>query len=222
MCNDFNREVCDMNILLLGDSIRMFYSEEVVNQLGEGYKVYFPNENCRFSAYMLNSLRHWLPQFPKPDIIHWNAGLWDVARLYKEDGCFIKKAEYVNYMTKILRELKKTGALIIFATTTPVSDKKQYFEGPVPPANKNEDIMAYNEAILDAFKGENIIINDLFGIMYPQREKYLSEDMVHPNEAGVKLLGSAVSDVIKNCGIVKNDSGQCLGEIIPIEEKKLQ
>ena len=101
-----------MKVLLIGDSIRMFYQNEVVSQLGDGYEVYAPEENCRFSLYILNSLRFWLNDFPTPDIIHFNAGLWDTAILYHEDGCFLDVESYVKYMKMILRELKKTGAKI--------------------------------------------------------------------------------------------------------------
>ena len=69
-------------ILLLGDSIRMACQRAIREKLGDEYNVSFPNENCRFAAYTRNSLRLWLPEFPKPDIIHWNNGLWDVARVY--------------------------------------------------------------------------------------------------------------------------------------------
>lgn len=117
------------NVLLLGDSIRLFYQDKVKEKLGSDYKVMSPEENCRFSYYALNSLRFWLPKFETPDIIHWNIGLWDSAILYPEDGCFVPKSEYVENMKKILRELKKTGAKIIFATTTPVSDEKSIFTG---------------------------------------------------------------------------------------------
>ena len=214
-----------MNVLLLGDSIRMFYREEVKKQLGEGYCCYSPDENCRFSSYVLNSLRHWLPQFPVPDIIHWNVGLWDTAILYREDGCFIGKSEYVNNMCKILRELKRTGAKVIFATTTPVHEEKQYLQGPMPPAMRNADIMEYNQAVLEAFQDQDVEINDLFALMYPEKEKYLSDDMVHPNELGVKLLGTAVAEKIKSMGQVKNN-GNCVDYYINremiIEEKEIQ
>ena len=38
-----------MKVLLLGDSIRMFYQNEVIKQLGDDYEVFAPKENCRFS-----------------------------------------------------------------------------------------------------------------------------------------------------------------------------
>ncbi len=186
-----------MNVLLIGDSIRMFYEKEVQARLGDAYTVYAPKDNCRFSSFVLNSLRFWLTQFPPPDIIHFNAGLWDTAILYKEDGCFISLDEYVRNMKKILRVLKSTGATLIFATTTPVSDEKDALPGPMPPAHKNSDIVRYNAAVLEAFKDEDIRINDLFSLIYKEKERYLRDDMIHPNEEGVKLLGDAVAQMIK-------------------------
>ncbi len=191
-----------MNVLLIGDSIRMFYEKEVQARLGDAYTVYAPQDNCRFSSFVLNSLRFWLAQFPPPDIIHFNAGLWDTAILYKEDGCFISLDEYVRNMKKILRVLKSTGATLIFATTTPVSDEKDTLPGPMPPAHKNSDIVRYNAAVLEAFKDEDIFINDLFSLLYDEKERYLRDDMIHPNEEGVKLIGGAVAQMIKTVPVV--------------------
>lgn len=193
-----------MNVLLIGDSIRMYYQKEVISNLGNDYKVFAPEENCRFSSYILNSLRFWLNEFPTPDIIHFNAGLWDTAVLYREDGCFTHIDEYVKNMKSILRELKKTGAKIVFATTTPVSDDKAKLPGPMPPAHKNDDIISYNKVVVKVFKGEDIFVNDLFSAMYPDKEKYLSDDMIHPNDDGVRLLGGLVANAIRKCGAYKN------------------
>lgn len=211
-----------MNVLLIGDSIRMFYEKDVQMRLGDAYKIYAPKENCRFSSYVLNSLRFWLTEFPKPDIIHFNAGLWDCAILYSEDGCFIGIESYVDNMKKILRVLQSTGAKVIFATTTPVSDEKRDLVGPMPPAHKNEDIIRYNAAVLNAFKDEDIYINDLFSIMFDNKEKYLSEDMIHPNKEGVDLLGNEVAKAIMKCPTIQ---ATCIEEQkyeIDFSEKTIQ
>ena len=210
-----------MNVLLLGDSIRLFYNDAVKEKLGSDYYVYSPEENCRFAAFTLNSLRHWLPQVPTPDIIHWNIGLWDTAVLYKEDGCFTPVSVYVDNIKKILRELKKTGAKIIFATTPPVHDEKKHLPGPMPPAHSNADIMEYNKAVVDAFSGESIIINDLFGAIYEKRAECISEDMIHPNEKGIAILSKAVADAIKNCGAAENQKIQNISNV-QFEEKTIQ
>ena len=211
-----------MRVLLIGDSIRMFYANEVKEQLGENYEIYAPKENCRFSSFVLNSLRFWLADFPAPDVIHFNVGLWDTAILYHEDGCFTGLSEYVATMKKILRVLKSTGAKIIFATTTPVSDEKYKFEGPMPPAHRNEDICRYNEAVLKAFEGEEIIINDLHTLMFPNRQNLLSDDMIHPNEAGIKLLGTAVANAIRNCGATAREKEAQEKETAVRNEKTIQ
>ncbi len=211
------------NVLLLGDSIRLFYRDKVKEKLGSDYKVMSPEENCRFSYYALNSLRFWLPKFETPDIIHWNIGLWDSAILYPEDGCFVSKNEYVENMKKILRELKKTGAKVIFATTTPVKDEKQFLPGPMPPRHQNEDIIEYNAAVLEAFKDENIDINDLHTLFYPKREEYLSDDMIHPNEDGVELLSEAVVNAIKkHSGFINNKTKKEAIADIEKSEKTIQ
>lgn len=212
-----------MKVLLIGDSIRMFYQDEVIKNLGEEYEVYAPKENCRFSSYVLNSLRFYLDEFKTPDIIHFNCGLWDTAILYKEDGCFISVDEYVKNVKSILRELSKTGAKIIFATTTPVSDKKANLVGPMPPAHKNEDIIKYNLAVFEILKNENVIINDLFLVLNDKKEELLSEDMIHPNENGVKILGEAVANCIKNCGYYKNKKSSAKKTSnVTREEKNIQ
>jgi acyl-CoA thioesterase-1 len=132
--------------------------------------------------------------------------LWDSAILYSEDGCFTEIEDYIRNMRKILRVLKSTGAKVIFATTTPVSDEKKKVVGPLPPAHRNDDIIRYNAAVLEAFKDENVYINDLFSLMYDHKEKYLSEDMIHPNQEGIQLLGAAVARSIRDCPVSEKTS----------------
>ena len=212
-----------VRVLLIGDSIRSHYQKEVQEQLGKDYEVMGPDVNCRFSSYVLNSLRFWLEEFPQPDIIHWNAGLWDTAILYHEDGCFTSLDNYVANMKKILRELKKTGAVVIFATTTPVSDDKKYFPGPMPPAHDSEDIIRYNRAVLESFREEDVIVNDLFSVINAEKDQYLKGDKIHPNADGVKLLGKAVADIIRQQKVeMKKDKTTEYSKYIKEEEKLIQ
>ena len=67
------------NVLLLGDSRRQGYEPYVRTILEGRAGVYGPNENGRWAGYTLNSLRFWLDQFPVPQIVHWNCGLWDLG-----------------------------------------------------------------------------------------------------------------------------------------------
>ena len=192
-------------VWLLGDSIRMGYEKYVQETLPE-YKILSPNENCRFSSYMLNSLRFWLPSFEKPDIIHFNAGLWDTACLYVDDGPFIKKDEYVKNILSIARELKRYNVPVIFATTTPVNaedisavatpsidapDAETVFK------QDNKRIKEYNDAVVIELRKQGIIINDLFSLVIDDRAKYICSDGIHMNEEGVKVIGNSVVENIK-------------------------
>ena len=184
-------------VLLLGDSIRMAYQKRVTELLGGEFHVSAPGENCRFAAYTLNSLSKWLPKMPKPDIIHWNNWLWETAILYPEDGCFTHLGEYADALEKILRELQKTGAKIVFASSTPVSPEKEFLTTAAPPAHKNEDIRRYNAAARIIMENNGIEINDLYQLVEPHISEYISADMIHPTPSGIEALAAAVSHKIK-------------------------
>lgn len=184
-------------VLLLGDSIRMFYQNRVKELLGEAYQVSAPEENGRFAAYTLNSLRMWLPTFPKPDIIHWNNGLWDTAVLYAEDGCFTPLDEYVRSLERILRRLRMTRAKIIFATTTPTHPGKEQWTGEMPPKHSNADIRRYNEAAAALMKREGVPVNDLYSLVCGDIEHYVSDDWIHPSPEGIETLAKAVANTIR-------------------------
>jgi len=178
-------------IMLKGDSIRLSYQDAVKALLAEdGCEIWSPPENGRFVKYTLNSLRHWLPQFPEPDVIHWNNGLWDILRVYPEDGCFTDIDEYVRDMGRILRELKKTGAKVIFATTTAV--------GPGHPSRDNADIERYTARFLEAFGGELDAVDDLYALTRPNNEVFIkSDDKTHLTEEGVRTCAAAVAASIR-------------------------
>ena len=56
---------------------------------------------------------------------------------------------------------------------------------------------------------------------FKNKEKYLSDDMIHPNDEGVKLLGRKVADAIKSVGRFEN-SNQCTHGKTVEEERLLQ
>ena len=125
-------------------------------------------------------------------------------------------------MKKILRVLKSTGAKIFFATTMPVADEKYKLEVPMSPTHRNEYICRYNETVLQAFEGEEIFINDLHALMAEDHERFLYGDMIHPNEEGVKLLGTAVANAIRSCGAKANNSNDSQNEQVSRNEKTIQ
>ena len=184
-------------VILLGDSIRVAYQEQVRHGLGNDYTVYYPSENCRFSAYTLNSLRFWANELPyaDADVIHWNNGLWDTAHLNGEDRCFCGIDEYVGNMERIYGVLRKIShAKIILATSTPTRIEKER-----DPVSKHfvTEIKVYNDALLCALGAKVDDVDDLYGLIFPQREKLISDDYIHPDPVGVDVLACEVCRRIK-------------------------
>ena len=189
-----------VKILLLGDSIRGGYQHKVQEKLGENYKVFAPNDNCRFSAYTLNSVRFWLglqalPEvkefMTEPDIIHWNNGLWDVARLFGENRCFCSLDEYLSNMERTYNFLRKnTKAKIILATTTPTRKEKE-----LDPMVSHfvADIERYNKALIERLGDKVDCVNDLFSLVMSEREKIIREDdLIHLTDYGKEVCSNAV------------------------------
>jgi len=146
-------------ITLLGDSIRLLgYGKEVPGLLGDGFEVFQPDDNCRFSKYTLRMLFDYQSQMEGSEVVHWNNGLWDATRIF-EDGLFTSEEEYIDAMVRIAKILKERYKTVIFATTTPVHDEKIYFPGPMPPAHDNTDIIKYNRAILNSLYTKSLLFH---------------------------------------------------------------
>jgi len=176
-------------VMLIGDSIRMSYQEEVQRCLGDTYEVWGYEKNGRYAKYTLNELVEYVKVFGKPDIIHWNNGLWDTQIEYAEDGAFTPLDEYMSYIKRIVRELKKLTPHVIFATTTPVR--------PQITGQKNEIIDAYNVCAVEYMKLNGIMINDLNALVSRDKDKYLCEDNMHLSNEGVRVCGKAVAECVR-------------------------
>ena len=176
-------------IVLIGDSIRMIgYGTPVADRLKDEYEVWQPDDNCRFAKYTLRGLWDWQEGMRGADIIHWNNGLWDVCELFG-DGEFTPIDEYVDIMLRLARLLKERAKTVIFATTTPVRPENVH--------NKNETIKAYNEALVPRLAEMGIVINDLFTPLADNVYKYISDDLIHLSEDGIKVATDKVEAVIR-------------------------
>lgn len=184
--NDPNGKI---RVLLLGDSIRGNYENKVREELGDAYEVVAPEENCRFAKYTLNELGRWFETCGEPDVIHWNIGLWDSAVVCEEDGMFTSPAEYLFYMSRILRELKKHCDHVVFATTTPVRDGS---------LNQHiEFIDRLNAVIVPYMNAQGVPVNDLYSTVNRDKEELLRDDCIHLSLKGIEVCGKAVADAIR-------------------------
>ena len=127
-----------------------------------------------------------------PNVIHWNNGAWDYAQIFGFDQPeFTPKNEYIRNMLLIARELKKTGAKIIFATSLPCR--------PDFPRAKIEKIIEYNAAIVPELKKQGIEINDLYSAVYPRFMDLIGQDGLHLTDEGYAFCGRIVAEKIKSC-----------------------
>ena len=116
-------------ILLLGDSIREGYDKYVKKAFEDTAEVYYPGENCRFAAYITRNLHDWRIKNgieDDIDLIHWNAGLWDVLIL--PDGEHLTPLPmyqyYIERLCKMIA-LYFPKAKVIFATSTPIQESTE-------------------------------------------------------------------------------------------------
>ena len=175
-------------IVLLGDSIRLGYGQIVPSLLGDDYEVWQSPDNCRFAKYTLRMLFDEAANIQNADVIHWNNGLWDCTELFG-DGTFTSEEEYLENMLRIARLLKKITPNVIFATTTPTH--------PEYPYTHNDKVIRFNEILVPKLKEMGIAINDLFSLVFPNIEQYISDDQIHPNETGFTACAEQVVKAIK-------------------------
>ncbi len=178
-----------MKITLLGDSIRMMgYGYRVPALLGDGYEVWQPDDNCRFAQYTLRGMWDWAEAMRGSDIVHWNNGLWDVCNIFG-DGHFTPKDIYVDTMVRTAKILLSRHKKVIFATTTPVTFDNVH--------NNNDDIIAFNAAVVPALKELGVIINDLHTTVYPHIDTYIrDDDKIHLTDLGAEVCAKQVADII--------------------------
>ena len=178
-----------VKVALFGDSIRMNYEKEVAYLLGSDYEVISPRDNCCFSPVMLRKMFDMDEELNGCSVIHFNAGEWDVSHVVS-DGVFTPMDIYVRTMIRAAEYLKTKTDKVIFSTTTPVTTH---------PQNNNDDIKAYNAALVPELEKRGIIINDLFTVLDADKDRYIrSDDGIHLTEEGIKLCGRIVAENIKN------------------------
>lgn len=176
-------------VLLLGDSIRMGYEPYVRESLKGLVQVCASQDNGRFAKYTLWGVNLWIKEFGVPDIVHWNNGIWDVHHEAPMVEALTPLNEYMDTLRRIIQELKRTKARVIFATTTPVPDDAI--------GRSNAEIDLYNAEAVELMKRNRIEINDLNALLREDKEQYICDDNLHLNESGYRLCAQKVSDKIK-------------------------
>jgi hypothetical protein len=183
-------------VLILGDSISIGYMVGVRERLKGVANVQRPAENCGESARGVVSLDKWLGD-KKWDVVHFNFGLHDVKYL-DAAGKYVTPdkgkqvatlAEYETNLRAIVARLKKTGAKLIFATTTPVPAKSS--------GRVENDEVRYNEVAVRVMKELGVAIDDLHAFVKPRQAKIQRPNNVHFTDEGSTELAEVVTASIQ-------------------------
>jgi len=185
-------------VLLIGDSISMQYTLRVRELLSGVANVHRPARNCRSTRQTLAELDDYLGD-GRWDVIHFNWGIHDLT-LLDADGKVAPPPEgkhqvpldtYRENVRALADRLQRTGAKLIWATTTPMGSKIE-----AKGYRWDRDVAAYNAAAAEALRGRDIAVNDLYSLIKPRAEELLS-DGVHFKPEGVEVLAPAVADAVR-------------------------
>jgi acyl-CoA thioesterase-1 len=171
-------------VLLIGDSISIGYTLPVRQELAGKANVHRIPTNGGPTKNGTANLAKWLGT-GKWDVIHFNFGLHDLRHM--EDGKRqVEPADYEKNLRSLVADLKKTGAKVIFATTTPVP------EGKLTPQRTFGDVAVYNDIALKVMKENDVAIDDLHAVITPTLAQHQNKADVHFNTEGSATLGKAV------------------------------
>ena len=195
-------------IFLLGDSIRSGYDRYVKESMANVAKVYYPDENCRFTGYVLRNAHKWKDdtKVGNADVVHWNAGHWDTVRIYGDD-CLTRCEVYADNIERIWERLRFLfpDATQVFATSTPVIESG-YIDGF--EVRYNRDVEKYNEIAVNVLKKHGVIINDLYSLLKDKPESLHSDQTHYYTADATELIGSRVNFVI--CDILNIDKKELI------------
>ncbi|OHE77646.1 MAG: G-D-S-L family lipolytic protein [Verrucomicrobia bacterium GWF2_62_7] len=167
-------------VLLIGDSVSRGYTQATRKALAGKANVHRAPANCGPTATGIKKMDVWLGD-GKWDVIHFNFGIHDRATPI---------ADYTQRLEQLIERMKKTGARLIWASTTPIPDD---------PAHKQTaaSIVERNAAAAELMKKHGVAINDLFGFITPHLAKVQPPKDVHFNGEGYDLLGKQVAAAIE-------------------------
>lgn len=167
-------------VLLIGDSVSRGYTQATRKELAGKANVHRAPENCGPTANGLKKLDVWLGD-GKWDVIHFNFGIHDRAT---------PAADYTQRLKQLIERMQKTGAKLVWASTTPIPDdaaKKQ----------TAASIVEHNATAADVMKKHNIATDDLFTAITPHLAEMQNPNDVHFNAAGYDFLGHQVATSIE-------------------------
>ena len=186
-------------VLLIGDSISIGYTVPVRQMLQGKANVHRPLTNCGPTTKGVAEIDKWLGD-GKWDVIHFNWGLHDLKYMGPQGQNLadpeapdshpqVPIGEYETNLRKLVARLQKTGAKLIWRSTT-----------PVPKGAKGRivgDSAKYNtvaKTIMDEYK---IAIDDQYSFALKQLDKIQRPANVHFTPEGSRALAQQAVQAIE-------------------------
>ena len=170
-------------VLLIGDSISMGYTVPVQARLKGTAEVHGWPIAVNPTTHALAKIDGHLSKM-RWDVIHFNWGLNDL----EHSGIGrprIPLELYEKNLRQLVNRIEKTGAVLIWATTTPVPEGTR--------SRTAGDAVKYNAVAADVMQGRNILFNDLYAFALPRLATMQDKANVHFNDAGSALLAEEVT-----------------------------
>ncbi|MBI2480763.1 MAG: SGNH/GDSL hydrolase family protein [Planctomycetia bacterium] len=185
-------------VLLIGDSISIGYTVAVRDELKGKANVHRPPTNCGPTITGIKQIDSWLGD-KKWDVIHFNWGLHDLKYMGPEGSNLAdpKEAtshqqvpidEYEKHLRTLVARMKKTGAKLIWCSTTPVPEGAS---GRVVG-----DSARYNEVAAKVMQENDVAIDDLYAFAKPRLAEIQLKANVHFSPEGSKILAQQVAKSI--------------------------
>lgn len=187
-------------VLLIGDSISMGYTIPVRELLKGKANILRPATNCGPTTRGVESLDSWLGD-KRWDVIHFNFGLHDMV-FFAADGKTraeptaagarhqVPVEQYEKNLKEIVARLKRTGATLIWCSTTPVP------EGSA--GRMADESVQYNEIAAKIMRENQIAIDDLHAFALPRLKEIQLPKNVHFTPEGSKVLAEQVVKSIQS------------------------
>lgn len=201
-------------VLIIGDSISIGYFPFVEIALKDRAVLYHNAGNAQSSTNGVNKLKNWLEE-EHWDVIQFNWGLWDIAyRLPALTGIGVLDkhkgklttgpVEYKRNMEKLISDLEKTGAKLIFVNTTFVPENE--------PGRHPADAKKYNRIAEKLARQHGITINDLYKPSIKIHKEFgLGVDNVHFSSKGYGALAIYISKEIEKVIVLQNQKATSSG-----------
>jgi GDSL-like lipase/acylhydrolase family protein len=172
-------------VLIIGDSISMYYTPEVRRLLEGKANVYRAPDNGKSTMYGLQNIENWLGD-GNWAVIHFNFGLHDIV-IMPTGKQQVPIGEYEKNLRQLLKTLQATGAKLIWASTTPA---------PEGSRNRNEvDVVAYNAVARKVMDENRVPVDDLHAFVdsRPDKSQLQYPANVHFRAEASVLLGQEVT-----------------------------